>query len=161
MNCPLLVIFEKKSLVEFNANKRVWQQLRGVKIGINCCLFNRCAFFFLRPDIVYTIFWPKFSELCRFVVNANTRTLLEDFFGKLKTKVNGWLSVTFLLPRQECTLIVLWIHTVTMSSIVICNLGNNNANNNDTNNNNEEEETFPIPTIYRYVLLNSQYLKVF
>jgi hypothetical protein len=36
-----------------------------------------------------------------------------------------------------------------MSSIVLCSLGNNNANN-DTNNN-EEEETFPIPTIYRYV----------
>jgi hypothetical protein len=40
-----------------------------------------------------------------------------------------------------------------MSSIVLCSLGNNNANNNDTNNNNEEEETFPIPTIYRYVFL--------
>jgi hypothetical protein len=48
-----------------------------------------------------------------------------------------------------------------MSSIVLCRLGNNNANNNDTNNNNEEEETFPIPTIYRYVLLFSQYLKLF
>jgi hypothetical protein len=48
-----------------------------------------------------------------------------------------------------------------MSSIVICNLGNNNANNNDTNNNNEEEEPFPIPTIYRYVFINSHYLKVF
>jgi hypothetical protein len=42
--------------------------------------------------------------------------------------------------------------SVRMSSIVLCSLGNNNANNNDTNNNNEEEETFPIPTIYRYVI---------
>jgi hypothetical protein len=41
-----------------------------------------------------------------------------------------------------------------MSSIVLCSLGNNNANNNDTNNNNEDEETFPIPTIYRYVFRN-------
>lgn len=44
-----------------------------------------------------------------------------------------------------------WLHELaTMSSIVLCSLGNNNANNNDTNNNNEEE-VFPIPTIYRYV----------
>jgi hypothetical protein len=43
--------------------------------------------------------------------------------------------------------------TVTMSSIVLYSLGNNNANN-DSNNNNEDEETFPIPTIYRYVTLH-------